>query len=81
VSGRWKLTATETSSKKPTPDDPDSEVLVLHFHPEVDRDALVQLVETGRLFVAGPDAGPVPLVLDLDRDLVAEVVAQVSPHP
>jgi hypothetical protein len=63
------------------PDDPDSEVLVLHFHPEVDRDALVQLVETGRLFVAGPDAGPVPLVLDLDRDLVAEVVAQVSPHP
>lgn len=60
------------------PDDPDAEVLVLHLHPETDAESLAVLAATGRLFIAGPDAGPVPLVLDVDRDRVAAVLAEVS---
>ena len=29
------------------------------------------MADTGRLLIAGPETGPVPLVLDLDVDLVA----------
>jgi hypothetical protein len=59
-------------------DDPDGDVLALDFDPTTTGTALAALVETGRLFVAGPDIGPTPLVLDLDRDLIADVVAEVT---
>jgi hypothetical protein len=60
------------------PDRPDAEVLVIHFDPAADADALRGLADTGRLFIAGPDAGPLPLVLDIDPDWVTEVLAQLS---
>ena len=60
------------------PDDPDSELLIIHLDPEVDRSALAGLVETGRLFIAGPDGGPTPIVLDLDRDLLADTWSRTS---
>ena len=60
------------------PDEPDADVLVIHFDPTVDADALSRLSDTGRLFIAGPDAGPVPLVLEVDPTWVAEVVAELT---
>lgn len=60
------------------PDAPDAEVLVIHFDPTVDGDALRGLADTGRLFIAGPDAGPLPLVLDIDPDWVSEVVTELG---
>jgi hypothetical protein len=62
-------------------DDPDhegSDVLVIHFDPSTDAEALSTLADTGRLFIAGPDAGPVPLVLDVDPGWVREVLDQVD---
>jgi hypothetical protein len=59
------------------PEDPDAEVLVVHFDPTVDADALTGLADTGRLFIAGPDAGPTPLVLDVDPAWVAEILAEL----
>ena len=41
------------------------------------REELAFLADSGRLFVAGPEAGPTPLVVDLDRDLVREVLAEL----
>ena len=51
--------------------------LHLTFHPVRDAIALADLIEVGRLIVAGPDAGPVPLVVDIDVDLLADVVASL----
>lgn len=59
------------------PDDPDAEVLVVHFDPSADVEALTGLAATGRLFIAGPDAGPTPLVLDVDPGWVDEVVTEL----
>jgi hypothetical protein len=59
------------------PDDPETDVLVVDIDPQRHGDALDALADLGRLVIAGPDAGPVPLVLDVDRDLVAEVLADV----
>lgn len=56
------------------PDDPDADVLVLDLDPIAHGDALDALVRLGRLLIAGPEGGPVPLVVDLDRDLVADAV-------
>lgn len=60
------------------PDDPDADVLVIDVDPLEHGTELQALVAIGRLIVAGPDAGPVPLVIDLDRDLLAEVVAAAT---
>lgn len=60
------------------PDQPDSDVLVIHFDPAADAEALKGLAETGRLFIAGPDAGPVPLVLDVDPGWVTEILAELG---
>lgn len=54
------------------PRDAGADVLVLAFDPVAHGPELAALRELGRLFVAGPEAGPVPLVVDLDRDLLAE---------
>ncbi|MEO6989877.1 MAG: hypothetical protein ABI239_14665 [Aquihabitans sp.] len=56
----------------------DDAELHLVFHPTRDRAALADLARVGRLIVAGPDSGPVPLVLDVDVDLVADVVASLT---
>lgn len=60
------------------PDEPDADVLVIDFDPAVDAAALAGLARVGRLFVAGPESGPTPLVLDVDTDLVAEVLARTT---
>ena len=59
------------------PADPDSDVLVLDLDPAAHGAELEFLADAGRLFVAGPEAGPTPLVVDLDRDLVREVLAEL----
>lgn len=53
------------------PEDPDADVLRIDFDPVADRDALDSLVRLGRVIVAAPDSGPVPLVVDVDPELVA----------
>lgn len=66
-----------------TADDPHAEgadLLVIDFDP-VDpdhRSALEGLARGCRLFIAGPESGPVPLVLDIDPELVAEVLASTA---
>lgn len=52
------------------PGDPDADVLVIDVDPLEHGAELEALVRLGRLFIAGPESGPVPLVVDVDRDLV-----------
>jgi hypothetical protein len=59
------------------PDRPGADVLVVAFDPIAHAAELDALAELGRLLVAGPEGGPVPLVVDLDRDLVAERLAEL----
>lgn len=61
------------------PSDPDADVLVIDIDPLEHGAELEALARLGRLIVAGPEGGPVPLVVDLDRDLVTEVVAATRP--
>jgi hypothetical protein len=56
------------------PADPEADVLVIDIDPLEFGAELEALVRLGRLIVAGPESGPVPLVVDLDRDLVREVL-------
>ena len=56
----------------------DDAELHLMFHPTRDRTALTDLARVGRLIVAGPDSGPLPLVLDVDVDLLASVVDSLT---
>ena len=60
------------------PDEPGADVLVIDIDPLEHGAELESLVELGRLIVAGPESGPVPLVVDLDRELLAEVVAAAT---
>jgi hypothetical protein len=60
------------------PSDPDADVLVIDIDPLEFGAELEELVRLGRLIVAGPESGPVPLVVDLDRDLVREVLAAAT---
>ncbi len=57
------------------PDDPDADVLVIDIDPLEYGTELEALAQTGRLIVAGPESGPVPLVVDLDVALVADALA------
>jgi hypothetical protein len=59
------------------PDDPDADILVIDVDPLEHGEELLALARLGRLFVAGPEMGPTPLVLDVDRELVDEVVSSV----
>ena len=52
-------------------------MLWIDLDPIADRTALDDLIRVGRLIVAGPDSGPVPLVVDVDPDLVADTLAQI----
>lgn len=61
--------------------DATGELLMVDFDPEVDAEALARLSETGRLIIAGPEAGPVPLVLEIDLEALAEVLAEISGLP
>ncbi|MGI8754260.1 MAG: hypothetical protein ACR2MB_00010 [Acidimicrobiales bacterium] len=60
------------------PDDPHADVLAIDFDPVVDADALAVLARRGRLLVAGPESGPVPLVLDIDRDLLVTILDELA---
>jgi hypothetical protein len=60
------------------PDDPDADVLVIDLDPLEHGTELEELVRLGRLIVAGPESGPVPLVVDVDRDLVREVLTAAT---
>ncbi|HWJ60479.1 MAG TPA: hypothetical protein VNS19_00800 [Acidimicrobiales bacterium] len=60
------------------PDDPEADVLVIDLDPLEHGTELEELVRLGRLIVAGPESGPVPLVVDVDRDLVREVLTAAT---
>jgi hypothetical protein len=60
------------------PDEPDADVLVIDIDPLEYGTELEALVRLGRLIVAGPESGPVPLVIDVDQDLVREVLDQAT---
>ena len=60
------------------PDHPDTDILVIHLDPEADAEAIASIGRVGRILVAGPEAGPTPLVLDIDRDHWLEVAAEVT---
>lgn len=51
-----------------------ADVLIIDFDLVADRVALDHLARLGRLIVAAPDAGPVPLVVDLDLALVTQAL-------
>lgn len=55
------------------PDD-GGDVLTIDFDPVVDRHGLRHLLDTGCVLIAGPDAGPVPLLVDIEPALLAEVL-------
>ena len=76
----WPVEADEDDQivAEADPDDDEADVLVVHFDPRADAEALRMLCDTGMLIIAGPDAGPVPLVLAVDRDLAATVVASLT---
>lgn len=76
----WPVLADESGAiLADDPDDPDAELLVVDFDPIADAQALADLIRLGRLIIAGPEAGPLPLVLDVDQELMAEVLAAVAP--
>lgn len=60
------------------PGEPDADVLVVDIDPLEFGAELEELVRLGRLIVAGPESGPVPLVVDLDQDLVREVLTAAT---
>ncbi|MEZ5204251.1 MAG: hypothetical protein R2701_07695 [Acidimicrobiales bacterium] len=59
------------------PDDPESDLLVIDIDPRQHADTLDALARLGRLIVAGPEGGPLPLVIDLDRDVVGAALDEV----
>lgn len=59
------------------PDESERDLLVIDIDPVAHRAALDDLARLGRLVIAAPDAGPVPLVVDVDTDLVASVLRVV----
>ena len=59
------------------PDAPDADVLVIDIDPREAAGPLAFLLEVGRLFVASPEGGPTPLVLDVDVELLREVLSSV----
>jgi hypothetical protein len=74
----WPALVDETGAiTEDDPDDPHTDVLVVDIDPSRFGPELDALVELGRLVIAAPDAGPLPLVLDVDRTLVAEVLTSV----
>ena len=62
-----------------TEDHPDEggDELVIEFDPQADAEGLAYLSATGRVIIAAPDAGPVPLVVDIDPDDLLDLIAQL----
>ena len=58
------------------PDDGGDELLI-DFDPVADGAGLDHLEVTGRVIIAGPDAGPIPLVVDLDTDELTALRARL----
>lgn len=68
------IVAADGTVTEDDPTDPEADVLVLDLDLRTERAALDDLVRVGRLIVAGPDQGPVPLVVDVDTELLADVL-------
>ena len=60
------------------PDEPDADVLIIDIDPLEFGAELEELVRLGRLIVASPESGPVPLVIDLDQDLLQDVLTAAT---
>lgn len=60
------------------PDESERDLLVIDIDPAAHRAALDDLTRLGRLVIAAPDAGPVPLVVDIDTDLLGSVLGTVT---
>lgn len=60
------------------PDESQRDLLVIDIDPLAHRAALEDLTRLGRLVIAAPDAGPVPLVVDIDTDLLESVLGAVT---
>lgn len=75
----WPAIADETGEvEADDPDHPEADVLMIDFDPVADAEAIAAIGRVGRILVAGPEAGPTPLVLDVDRDHWIDVAAEVS---
>lgn len=57
---------------------PGADVLTVLVDPVEHRAMLDELRQLGRLAIAGPESGPVPLLLDLDTDLLGSVLDDLS---
>lgn len=57
-------------------EDPDADVLTIEIDPREHAAELAELRRLGRLAIAGPESGPVPLLLELDTALVDSVLRE-----
>ena len=60
------------------PEHTEADVLVIDIDPLEFGTELEELIRLGRLIVAGPESGPVPLVVDLDQILLREVLTAAT---
>jgi hypothetical protein len=75
----WPVIADETGEvQADDPDHPDADLLVIDLDPGTDAEAIAAIGRVGRILVAGPEAGPTPLVLDIDFDHWLDVAAEVT---
>jgi hypothetical protein len=63
------------------PEGADADLLVIDIDPLEHGAELTALAACGRVLIAGPEAGPTPLALDLDPQRCAELIAQVLAPP
>jgi hypothetical protein len=75
----WPAIADETGEvQADDPDHPATDVLVIDLDPVTDAEAIAAIGRVGRILVAGPEAGPTPLVLDVDRVHWLDVATDVT---
>lgn len=75
----WPALVTDEGSIFATdPDEADRDLLVIDVDPVAHRASLDDLTRLGRLVIAAPDAGPIPLVVDIDTDLLGSVLDAVT---
>lgn len=58
--------------------EPGADVLTVEIDPVAHAEPLAHLRRNGRLLIAGPEGGPVPLVLDLDTELLADALDDLA---
>lgn len=57
-------------------EEPDADVLTIRIDPHAHAEALDDLRRIGRLAIAGPESGPVPLLLEIDTGLLDSVLGE-----